>query len=65
MCLLCVPAFGVFYFSFYVRVIMQVALFIAGVILKVNMERLLLCEATASVMATSFRILGLRTVERM
>jgi len=37
----------------------------SGEIVNVNMSRLLLCEATARVMETGFRILGIRTVHRM
>lgn len=29
------------------------------------MSRLLLCEATASIMATGFHILGIKTLEKM
>ncbi|XP_033373506.1 arginine--tRNA ligase, cytoplasmic isoform X2 [Parus major] len=36
-----------------------------GQIVKVNMWRLLLCEATATVMAKGFDILGIKPVERM
>jgi len=36
-----------------------------GEIEKVNMSRLLLCEAAADVMKNGFSILGLSTVERM
>ncbi|NP_001279103.1 arginine--tRNA ligase, cytoplasmic [Callorhinchus milii] len=36
-----------------------------GEVVKVNMWRMLLCEATAAVMEKSFHILGLRHVERM
>jgi arginyl-tRNA synthetase len=36
-----------------------------GEIVRVNMSRLLLCEAAASVMKQGFNILGLSTVERM
>ncbi|TRY93110.1 hypothetical protein DNTS_007754 [Danionella cerebrum] len=36
-----------------------------GEVVKVNMWRMLLCEATAAVMAKSFDILGINTVERM
>jgi len=34
-------------------------------IIKINMSRLLLCEATAKVMASGFHILGLNTLKRM
>jgi len=34
-------------------------------VVKVHIERLLLCEATANIMAQSFKILGLKTVEKM
>lgn len=37
----------------------------AGQIVKVNMWRLLLCEATATVMAKGFDILGIKPVQRM
>ncbi|CAB3377557.1 Hypothetical predicted protein [Cloeon dipterum] len=37
----------------------------AGEIVKVNMGRLLLCEATASIMAACFHILGLKPVAKM
>ncbi|KAM9788922.1 arginine--tRNA ligase, cytoplasmic [Neosynchiropus ocellatus] len=36
-----------------------------GVVVKINMWRMLLCEATASVMAKGFEILGLNPVSRM
>lgn len=36
-----------------------------GEIVKVNMGRLVLCEATAEVMRQGFSILGIKTVERM
>ncbi|XP_034033749.1 arginine--tRNA ligase, cytoplasmic [Thalassophryne amazonica] len=36
-----------------------------GEVVKVNMWRMLLCEATAATMAKGFEILGLNTVERM
>ena len=36
-----------------------------GNIESVNMSRMALCEATAQVMEMAFRILGIRTVERM
>ncbi|MBN3290579.1 SYRC protein, partial [Polypterus senegalus] len=36
-----------------------------GEVVKVNMWRMLLCEATASVMAKGFDILGLKPVQRM
>lgn len=36
-----------------------------GEIVRVNMSRLLLCEATANVMKQGFSILGLNTVDRM
>lgn len=34
-------------------------------VVKVNMWRLLLCEATASIMAQSFAILGINPLDRM
>lgn len=37
----------------------------SGEIKKVNMSRLLLCEATASIMTTGFKILGLKPLEKM
>lgn len=37
----------------------------AGEIIKINYSRLLLCEATASVLATCFNILGLKPVQKM
>lgn len=37
----------------------------AGQIVKVNTWRLLLCEATATIMAKGFDILGIKPVERM
>lgn len=37
----------------------------SGEVKKVHMNRLLLCEATSSVMDAGFKILGLRTVEKM
>ncbi|KAK2165208.1 hypothetical protein LSH36_53g02028 [Paralvinella palmiformis] len=36
-----------------------------GQVIKVNMSRLLLCDATASIMKQGFNILGIRTVDRM
>jgi len=36
-----------------------------GVIKSINMDRLALCEITADVMAACFKILGIRTVDRM
>lgn len=36
-----------------------------GEVIKINMWRMLLCEATAAIMAKSFDILGLTPVERM
>ncbi|KAK3606391.1 hypothetical protein CHS0354_042030 [Potamilus streckersoni] len=36
-----------------------------GAIVKVNMSRLLLCEATASVIGSGFHVLGINPVERM
>ncbi|XP_074650905.1 arginine--tRNA ligase, cytoplasmic-like isoform X2 [Tubulanus polymorphus] len=36
-----------------------------GEVKTVHMHRLLLCEATANIMATGFKILGLRTISRM
>lgn len=36
-----------------------------GEIVKVNMWRLLLCEATAAVMAQGFDILGIKPVQKM
>ncbi|XP_071521111.1 arginine--tRNA ligase, cytoplasmic isoform X2 [Panulirus ornatus] len=36
-----------------------------GKIVKINMGRLMLCEATATVMEKCFAILGIKTVERM
>lgn len=43
----------------------RLLLFFAGKILKVNMSRLLLCEATSRIMLTGFKILGIRTLDRM
>merc|ERR1711994_806372 len=37
----------------------------AGEIVKVNWSRILLCEATASVLAACFDILGLKPVQKM
>merc|ERR1719189_165278 len=37
----------------------------AGAIVKINWGRILLCEATASVLATCFSILGLKPVQKM
>ena len=37
----------------------------AVVIFKINLERILLCEATASVLHTCFSILGLKPVQKM
>ncbi|XP_052280909.1 arginine--tRNA ligase, cytoplasmic-like [Dreissena polymorpha] len=36
-----------------------------GAILKVNMGRILLCEATANIIAAAFHILGIKPVEKM
>ena len=36
-----------------------------GQIVKINMSRLLLCEATSQIMMTGFKILGIRTLSRM
>lgn len=36
-----------------------------GNVVKINMDRLALCEATASVMKQCFSLLGLKTVEKM
>ena len=36
-----------------------------GAIVKVNMHRMALCEATASIMAQCFHLLGLKPVEKM
>ena len=36
-----------------------------GVIVKVHMDRLLLCEATAQIMEKCFDLLGIKTVSRM
>lgn len=36
-----------------------------GKIVKINFNRLILCEATASVMEKCFAILGIETVEKM
>lgn len=38
---------------------------LTGEVVKVNMWRLLLCEATASIMAQSFAILGINPLDRM
>ena len=37
----------------------------SGEIVKVNMGRILLCDATAQVLAKCFKILGLNPVEKM
>jgi len=37
----------------------------SGKIVKINWERILLCEVTASVLATCFNILGLKQVQKM
>eukprot|EP00092_Neocalanus_flemingeri_P029483 GFUD01032013.1.p1 GENE.GFUD01032013.1~~GFUD01032013.1.p1 ORF type:complete len:664 (-),score=183.96 GFUD01032013.1:178-2169(-) len=37
----------------------------SGTIVKINWHRILLCEATASVLATCFNILGLKPVQKM
>ena len=37
----------------------------AGLIVKINWERILLCEATANVLDTCFSILGLKPVQKM
>lgn len=39
--------------------------FFPGKVLKVNMWRMLLCEAVAAVMAKGFDILGIKPVQRM
>lgn len=39
--------------------------FSPGVVVKVNMWRMLLCEATASIMAQGFHILGIKPIDRM
>lgn len=36
-----------------------------GKIVKVNIDRLLLCEATAMVIATCFHILGIKALDKM
>jgi len=36
-----------------------------GEIKSVNMSRLILCESTASILATCFNLLGLKTIEKM
>ena len=36
-----------------------------GEVIKVNMWRMLLCEATAAIMAKGFEILGINPVQRM
>ncbi|XP_077984935.1 arginine--tRNA ligase, cytoplasmic-like isoform X2 [Glandiceps talaboti] len=36
-----------------------------GEVVKVNMDRLLMCEATANVIETGFQILGIKPVEKM
>lgn len=36
-----------------------------GKIVKINFNRLILCEATAAVMEKCFAILGIETVEKM
>lgn len=36
-----------------------------GEIVKVNMDRIALCEATANIMAQCFSLLGLKTVQKM
>ena len=36
-----------------------------GEIKSINMSRLVLCESTASVLATCFHLLGLQTIEKM
>lgn len=46
-------------------VLQLLCLYFPGQIVKVNMWRLLLCEATATVMAKGFDILGIKPVERM
>lgn len=40
-------------------------LVVPGEVVKVNMWRMLLCDATAAIMAQCFHILGLNPVERM
>ncbi len=37
----------------------------SGKIVKINESRILLCEATASIMKVCFDILGIRTVQKM
>ena len=43
----------------------QKVFFFSGAIVKVNMSRLLLCEATANVIATGFHVLGINPLEKM
>lgn len=43
----------------------QKVYFFSGAIVKVNMSRLLLCEATANVIATGFHVLGINPLEKM
>lgn len=38
---------------------------VSGKVLKVNMWRMLLCEAVASIMAKGFDILGIKPVQKM
>ena len=40
-------------------------LVVLGEVLKVNMSRLLLCEAAANIMKAGFSILAINTVDRM
>ena len=40
-------------------------LFVPGAIVKINMSRILLCEATANVINAGFHVLAITPVERM
>lgn len=42
-----------------------ISVIFAGEVVKVDMGRVILCEATASVMAKCFDILGIQPVQRM
>ena len=37
----------------------------SGKVIKVDMSRMLLCEATARIMEAGFSILGIRTLDKM
>ncbi|XP_037544135.1 protein KIBRA [Nematolebias whitei] len=45
--------------------VIKVSVWVSGEVKKINMWRMLLCEATASIMAKGFDILGINPVQRM